>query len=192
MSDLPAPGALAPTFSLTTGDSTPIGFKDADGAATLLVFFKHDCDTCHLTLPLVQRLHAALSPRGLRVVGVAQDGPGDAADVIKRHDLTFSVALDAELDVSADYGFDAVPALILAGRDRRVLASFEGFTRPDLLNLTNLAAAACGAEAPPLVHDGDGLPEHRPGCGSKVHDPDVARRLAVRRVRALPDPLPRH
>lgn len=181
MSDLPAPGALAPTFSLTTRDGAPVTFEDAVGDATLLVFFKHDCDTCHLTLPLVQRLHVALSPSGLRVVGVAQDAPDDAADVISRHDLTFPVALDAEFAVSADYGFDAVPALVLAGPDRRVLASFEGFTRPDVLNLTTLAAAACDAQAPRLVHDGDGLPEHRPGCGSKAHDPDVARRLAVRR-----------
>ena len=181
MSELPGPGAIAPTFSLTTPAGAPIVFGDEPVASTLLVFFKHDCDTCHLTLPLVERLQSALSPAGLRVVGISQDGADDTVSVVTRHSLTFTVALDDHLEVSADYGFDAVPALVLTGPDRAILASFEGFTRPDLRNLTEAAAAACDTKPPPLVHDGDGLPEHRPGCGSKVHDPDVARRLAVRR-----------
>ncbi|HIE92752.1 MAG TPA: TlpA family protein disulfide reductase [Acidobacteria bacterium] len=181
MSDLPGPGAKAPTFSLTTPAGAPVVFRDEPVASTLLVFFKHDCDTCHLTLPLVERLQNTLSPAGLRVVGISQDGTDDTARVVTRHSLTFTVALDDHLEVSADYGFDAVPALVLTGPDRAILASFEGFTRPDLRNLTEAAATACDTKPPHLVHDGDGLPEHRPGCGSKVHDPDVARRLAVRR-----------
>lgn len=181
MSALPAPGAMASAFSLHTDDGAPVGVGDAVGAPTVLVFFKHDCATCELTLPLVERLHLALAPAGLRVVGISQDNAAETAAVVARHQLTFTVALDRHLEVSADYGFDAVPALVLVGADRTVLASFEGFTRPDLLNLGDLAAATCDASPPGLVHDGDGLPEHRPGCGSKVHDPDVAQRLAVRR-----------
>jgi hypothetical protein len=147
----------------------------------VLFFFKHDCATCDLTAPLVERLHGALSARGLRVVGVSQDGAADTADFVERHGLSFTVGLDTELDASAAYGFDAVPALVLTGDDRQVRFSFEGFVKQDLLELTRLAAEACGAPAPLIVGDEDQLPEHRPGCGSKVHDPDVARRLAVRR-----------
>ena len=172
---------MAPAFSLSTGNNQVVAFGGGDAVPTLLVFFKHDCATCDLTLPLVERLHTALSAEGLRVVGISQDAVAHTSDVVARHHLSFTVALDGDLEVSADYGFDAVPALVLVGPDRAVVASFEGFTRPDLLTLTERTAAACGAAAPRLVHDGDGLPEHRPGCGSKVHDPDVARRLVVRR-----------
>ena len=183
MSELPAAGAEAPTVTLRdrTGGSLTFGDGEPSAPATLLFFFKHDCATCDLTAPLVERLHDALAAKGLRVVGVSQDAPAETAGFVDRHELTFAVALDTELEVSAEYGFDAVPALVLARNRRQVICSFEGFVKRDLLELTRLAAAACGAPAPEIVRDGDQLPEHRPGCGSKVHDPDVARRLAVRR-----------
>ncbi len=183
MSELPAAGAKAPAFALRdrAGGSLTFGHSEPSGPATLLFFFKHDCATCDLTAPLVERLHGALAADGLRVVGVSQDASTETAGFVDRHDLSFAVALDTELDVSADYGFDAVPALVLARDGRQVLVSFEGFVKQDLLALTRLAAAACETTAPEIVRDADQLPEHRPGCGSKVHDPDVARRLAVRR-----------
>ena len=183
MSQLPAAGAQAPAFTLTDRDDAPLAFGDAprSAPATLLFFFKHDCATCDLTAPLVERLHGALAADGLRVVGVSQDVAADTTGFVDRHGLSFAVALDTELAVSAEYGFDAVPALVLADPTRQVGFSFEGFVKRDLLELTRRAAAACGAPAPEIVRDEDQLPEHRPGCGSKVHDPDVARRLAVRR-----------
>ena len=182
MSDLPATGAEAPAFSLTDRQGAALAF-DGGGAAgaTLLFFFKHDCATCELTAPLVERLHQALAPHGLRVAGVSQDPAGETAEFVRRHGLSFDVALDADLMVSADYGFDAVPALVLAGGARRVRHSFEGFVKQELLALVGQAAEACGVAAPEIVRDEDALPDHRPGCGSKVHDPEAARRLAVRR-----------
>ena len=182
MSDLPAAGAEAPAFSLTDPQGAALAFDGGGGAgATLLFFFKHDCATCELTAPLVERLHRALAPHGLRVAGVSQDPAADTGAFVRRHGLSFDVALDADLEVSADYGFDAVPALVLAVGARRVRRSFEGFAKRDLLALTGEAAAACGVAAPEIVRDEDALPDHRPGCGSKVHDPEIARRLAVRR-----------
>ena len=181
MSDLPAAGAEAPAFSLTDPQGAALTFDGGAAGATLLFFFKHDCATCELTAPLVERLHRALAPHGLRVAGVSQDAAADTAAFVRRHGLSFAVALDADLDVSADYGFDAVPAFVLAVGARRVRRSFEGFAKRDLLALTGEAAAACGVAAPEIVRDEDALPDHRPGCGSKVHDPEIARRLAVRR-----------
>ena len=182
MSELSATGATAPAFSLRNRNAEPLAFGDAETApATLLFFFKHDCATCDLTAPLVERLHRALAAEGLRVVGVSQDTPAETTGFVDKHGLSFMVALDTELEVSAEYRFDAVPALVLAHNRRQVLFSFEGFVKRDLLELTRLAATACGAATPEIVRDADQLPAHRPGCGSKVHDPDVARRLVVRR-----------
>ena len=183
MSELPAAGADAPVFTLTdlAGGSLTFGNGEPSAPATLLFFFKHDCATCDLTAPLVERLHGALAAEGLRVVGVSQDASAETARFMGRHGLSFPVALDTELEVSAEYGFDAVPALVLARDGRQVLFNFEGFVKRDLLELTRSSAAACDAATPEIVRDEDQLPEHRPGCGSRVHDPDVARRLAVRR-----------
>ena len=185
MSTLPTPGTKAASFTLRDATGAPCGFgadRGEPGApATLLFFFKHDCATCDLTAPLLERVHRALSGSGLRVLGVSQDDAALTAAFSERHGLTFARALDAELLVSEEYGFDAVPALVLADADANVLASFEGFAKADLQALVDLAAGRCGASAPAVERDGESLPDMRPGCGSRVHDPDVARRLAARR-----------
>ena len=183
MSTLPASGSGAASFALRDAAGNPCVFGPEGPAApaTLLFFFKHDCATCDLTAPLVERVHRALSGAGLRVLGVSQDGAALTAAFAERHGLTFPRALDADLLASEEYGFDAVPALVLADENAGVLASFEGFGRADLMALVELAAGRCGIPSPAIEHEGESLPESRPGCGSKVHDPDVARRLAARR-----------
>ena len=183
MSTLPASGSGAASFALRDAAGNPCVFGPEGPAApaTLLFFFKHDCATCDLTAPLVERVHRALSGAGLRVLGVSQDGAALTAAFAERHGLTFPRALDADLLASEKYGFDAVPALVLADENAGVLASFEGFGRADLMALVELAAGRCGIPSPAIEHEGESLPESRPGCGSKVHDPDVARRLAARR-----------
>jgi peroxiredoxin len=181
MSELPSAGAQAPAFSLNNRDSHATSFNNDATGPTVLFFFKRDCATCDLTAPLIERLHRAFAQTKLRVIGISQSSPDDTAKFVDLHDLSLEIALDNELDVSADYAFDAVPALVLADQTRRVVASFEGFNKQDLLDLAHHAAKACDISTPVILGEEDNLPEQRPGCGSRVHDPDVARRLAVRR-----------
>ncbi len=185
MSTLPATGATAPPFTLRDAEDAEHAFDahgGADGAATLLFFFKHDCATCDLTAPVIERIHRGLGGAGLRLVGISQDDVRLTGTFAERHALTFPCALDAELAVSETYGFEAVPALVLAGPDGTVLASSEGWVKTEVEALVAQAAAECGAEAPAIESsDRAPLPAMRPGCGSRVHDPDVARRLATKR-----------
>ena len=189
MSSLPAPGAAAPPFALQDAGGTARTFGTAGNAgdagaasATLLFFFKHDCATCDLTAPVIERIHRGLSGAGLRLLGVSQDDARLTVAFAERHGLTFPCALDAELAVSEAYGFDAVPALVLAGPDGAVLSSSEGWVKAEVEALVARAAEPCGADAPAIESPDDApLPATRPGCGSRVHDPEVARRLAAKR-----------
>ena len=137
MSTLPTPGSRAFSFVLrdAAGDPCVFGPEGPAAPATLLFFFKHDCATCELTAPLVERVHRSLAGSGLRVLGVSQDDAALTTAFAERHGLTLPRALDDELLVSAEYGFDAVPALVLVDRDANVLASFEGFGKADLQTL---------------------------------------------------------
>ena len=119
---------------------------------------------------------------GLRVLGVSQD------DV----SLTAAFAATPRADVPPRAGRRSCssPRSTVSTPSRRwfwptaaptSLASFEGFGKADLRGLVDLAAERCGGAAPAIEREGESLPESRPGCGSKVHDPDVARRLAGRR-----------
>ena len=182
MSKLPAAGAPAPPFTLADAVGERLSFGGGSShAVTLLFFVKHDCATCGLTAPAVDRIARALGPSGLAVVAISQSSPADTAAFAERHGLSFTTVLDGELEVSDAYGFDAVPALVLAAPDAVVLATMEGWSKPEFQALAALAAARCGTSAPAFESEGEPLPEQRPGCASRVHDPDVARRLAVRR-----------
>jgi hypothetical protein len=160
-----------------------VGGDGAPGTApaTLLFFFKHDCPTCDLSVPVLERLRRGLEARGLRVIAISQSDAEDTERFRARTGLGAPIALDAELEASAAYAFDAVPAALLLGADAVVEQAFEGFARADWLALAARAAALCGAPAPLLEEPGTPLPALRPGCGSRVHDPEVAERLDARR-----------
>ena len=182
MSTLPAAGAPAPPFTLADAAGRRLAFGDrSDHAATLLFFLKHDCATCELTAPVVERIARALSASGLDIVAISQSSGADTAAFAARHGLSFTTVLDGELDVSDAYGFDAVPALVLVGSDAEVLSTMEGWSKAEFLGLAALAADRCETALPAIEPSGETLPEQRPGCASRIHDPDVARRLAVRR-----------
>ncbi len=185
MSTLPAPGTSAPPFELAGPDERPLPFPgESSGPATLLFFVKHDCATCSLVAPLVEQLHRTLERHGLRTITVSQSDGAETGGFVERAGLTTPTVFDADLDVSDRYGFDAVPALVLTKPEGEVVTSFEGWARSDWSTVVTEAILTCNAkdaDTSALDAISAPLPESRPGCGSRAHDPDVARRLAVKR-----------
>jgi len=182
MSATPSPGSSAPPFVLRTlrGDTAEV-CGTSTTPATLLFFFKHDCPTCDFLAPLVGRLSRLLAGAGLRTVGVSQSDSAESSGFATKHALEIPVMLDEELSASEAYAFDAVPCLVLVSGTGRILRAFQGFGREDFLTLAEDAARCCGTALPPLEQPGERWPENRPGCASRVHDPEVAQRLAIRR-----------
>ena len=185
MSTLPAPGTSAPPFELAGSDERPLPFPgESSEPATLLLFVKHDCATCSLIAPLVGRLYNTLERHGLRTITVSQSDVAETRGFVERAGLTTPTVFDTDLDVSDRYGFDAVPALVLTRPDGQVVAGFEGWDKADWNALVTQAIATCDAadvDTSALDAASTPLPESRPGCGSRAHDPDIARRLAVKR-----------
>lgn len=185
MTTLPAHGTSAPPFELAGPDKHPLSFPgESSKLTTLLFFIKHDCATCLLVAPLVEQLYRTLGPHALRALVVSQSSAVETRGFVKAAELTTQTVLDTGLDVSDHYGFDAVPALVLTKPDGEVLASFEGWVKVDWNIMVRQALEACDAkdvDASALGAASTALPESRPGCGSRAHDPDVARCLAVKR-----------
>jgi hypothetical protein len=138
--------------------------------AELLALVKHDCPVCDQLLPVLDAAAADGAP--IRVL--SQSSPGETAEQARRVGLTRVPEVDEELEVSARFDPDAVPALILLdGGDER--GRVEGLHRERIAEL---------AQAAGTMLDLDGLPEQRPGCASRTRDPEVAASLAARRARA--------
>ena len=185
---IPQPGTLAAPFGLADLGGHDQPFPGSSRcAAQLLFFFKHDCETCQLVAPAVETLHRALGAERLRTLAISQSDSGDTHAFARQAELTAPVVLDATLEVSSTYGFDAVPALVLTRPDGTVLARCEGWAKDEWNALVDRAVEALGADRAGLSGVDtlvESLPSSRPGCGSRAHDPDVARRLAVARGRS--------
>lgn len=134
-----------------------------EAAATKLVLpdgwvaiVKRDCPTCTLVVPALRRLSAA---------------PSGTLTIYSQDDPAFPEGLapvdDTELLVSWRLGVETVPTMI------RV---HDGVERERIVGWS----AAQWATFTGVDDIGDGLPAHRPGCGSKTLDPGMPERLAAR------------
>ena len=122
----------------------------------LVAVVKRDCPTCTLVAPVLAEL---AGDRALAAV-VSQDDPAFPPGVD-------GVVDDRDLDVSWALGIETVPTLLRV-RDGREVARLEGWRRGDWEAFVGVS---------PL---GQGLPDYRPGCGSRTAEPGVAGELAVR------------
>ena len=119
------------------------------------VYVKRDCATCVLVSPLLAEMRDA----GLRLEIYSQDDPSFPDGIA---DVTDDTAL--ERSFHAD--IETVPTLIKLDGGKET-GRCVGWVRDEWQSLSGLADL------------GDGLPEARPGCGSKSVEPGIAERLAV-------------
>ncbi len=121
----------------------------------IVAVVKADCPTCQLVAPVLGELRAA----GVALTVFTQDDPAFPAGL--------DPVDDTGLDVSVALDLDTVPTLVKVEGGVEV-DRLVGWSRPHWEKLTGVEAL------------GDGLPEHRPGCGSLSVDPAVMERLAAR------------
>ncbi|MGE0483969.1 MAG: thioredoxin family protein [Gammaproteobacteria bacterium] len=121
----------------------------------IIAVVKRDCPTCELADPVLKEIET----RGLPLTVYVQDDPAFPS--------TSRVVDDRELEASFRLAIETVPTLLRfdAGNEA---ARAIGWHRGDWQALTGLEDL------------GAGLPEQRPGCGSKSVEPGIAERLALR------------
>jgi len=140
-------------------ETPPAASTNGAGVASppdgLVAIVKRDCPTCQLVVPVLVEL-AADEDRPLTVY--TQDDPSfpDALAPIDDTALEMSFALD----------LDTVPTLLIMEGGHEVDRTV-GWSRDAWVALTG---------RPGL---GVGLPPHRPGCGSRTQDPDIAEARAT-------------
>lgn len=121
----------------------------------LVLFVKAECPTCQTVVPALRRLRAAGAPLTVYTQDEASFPEGcDPVD-------------DGELRVSYLHRVEVVPTLLRVQGGREV-ARLVGWLRPDWEELSGVGGI------------GDGLPEQRPGCGSRTLDPGMPELLATR------------
>ena len=129
-------GKQAPEFrlrQLSGGDVTLAELLR--GGPVLLAFFKVTCPVCQMTLPFLERLHAA---GRARVFGVSQNGEEDTGNFARHFGLTFPMLLDledADFQASNAYGISSVPTQYLIDGSGLITGVIEGWIKADMERL---------------------------------------------------------
>jgi hypothetical protein len=134
--------------------------KPALAVCTFVAFVKQDCPTCILVLPVLRQIEQLIRSFGGTLEIHVQD------------DLSFAEGFshacdDTALATSYRYNVDTVPTLLRL-KDGQEDTRAVGWRRPEWEAVTGISGL------------GEGLPEYRPGCGSKTMDPAMPVRLKVR------------
>src|SRR5690606_14224952 len=114
-------GARAPAFEGRTLDGQPASLRELRGRVVVLNVWATWCAPCVQEMPALERLHRALAPEGLAVVGVNVDvtpplvsgaarGPDDRiAAFVEELGLTFPIWLDPERRIEKAYRITGLP-----------------------------------------------------------------------------------
>ena len=116
-----APGFSAYTIPATgAGTGTPKSLSNYRGDVVLLNIWATWCLPCRTEMPSIQALHEALGPKGLKVVAVSIDQPGDETKIrefLKEFRLTFEVLHDPTGAIKTIYRTTGVPESFIIARD---------------------------------------------------------------------------
>lgn len=120
-------GKPAPPFSLKTFDGArELSMAGLRGQVVLLDFWATFCAPCVAALPELQALHARYAGQGFAVVGVTvDDRPALVKKAAARAKVGYPI-VRATPDVWNAYKVNALPALVLVGRDGRIVKRFGG------------------------------------------------------------------
>lgn len=154
--------ALIPDIKVRLFQGEPIELAAQRGKVVILDFWASWCPPCLEELPHLERLYAAEKDNGLLAIAVNNNDPQDVAlEYAEALSLTMPIGV---YDVFAHRAFDVetVPTLIIADRNGRIRARWDGYRdglERDLARLTRSLIA----EKPEPVEEiadvllGDGL-----------------------------------
>ena len=129
-----ARGQTAPDFSLPRIDGRPgaVAVSSLRGQVVVVDFWATWCAPCVQMIPVMDGLNQEWAPRGVSFVGVNSDGGGATPDEIKsfliEHPFSYPVVRDGDGEVGGLYRVEALPTIVVLGRDGRIRGSYVGYT----------------------------------------------------------------
>jgi peroxiredoxin/outer membrane lipoprotein-sorting protein len=128
-------GKKAPPFTLTGVKGSSVSLSKYRGRVVVLDFWASWCGPCRVEMPRVQKIYQDLKGKGLVVFGInlLEDAATVKAYLAKNPSYTFPILLDKTGKVSGDYKADAIPTLVVIGKDGLIKSYFRGVREESVL-----------------------------------------------------------
>jgi hypothetical protein len=162
---------LLPAFSLNDLEGHQRSFPN--NKASLLCFVREECETCHLSMPVIETVYRAYGDAiNLWVVGQEEN-----QKLRERYRATVPILDDTALKVSFAYQVEIVPTIIFADASGAEVTRWEAFHQGDWKALISRLSQLTVLPEPAI--DWTKLPALRPGCGSRSVEPGIHERLVA-------------
>lgn len=100
--------------------------EDYGGKVILLNFWATWCAPCRVDMPKIEALHREFASKGLVVLGVNDEAPETARGYIEEHGYSFPTLADANKALYSAFAVRAIPALVVIGRDGKIVSYLTG------------------------------------------------------------------
>jgi len=134
--EIPSPlvGKPAPPFTLKGVKGSTVSLASYKGKVVLLDFWATWCRPCRIEMPRVEALYKEFKTKGLVVFGV--NFAEDIATVkafLAKNPYTMPILLDTKGEAGRLYQADAIPTLVVIGKDGKISAYFRGVREENVL-----------------------------------------------------------
>src|SRR5208282_2471035 len=154
-------GADAPEIELPDSSGRPVTLSElVSKGPVVAAFYKVSCPVCQFTLPFVERIHKAYGNEKVAIVGISQDEAGDTKEFAAEYGLSFpSLIDDSGYPASNAYGLTNVPSVFLITPEGKIAASFSGFDKNGLEEISASFAKHLAKPAAPVFRPGETVPD---------------------------------
>ena len=119
-------GTKALDFKLRDADGREVSLADERDKVVVLDFWGTWCGPCVAELPALAALERQWGAKGLVVVRITNEPPGDVQYFEKRTGQTVATLVDGE-ETSKQYKVEGVPTLVVVDRTGKIVAYDSGF-----------------------------------------------------------------
>lgn len=123
-------GKPAPDFQVTGLDGKSVSLASLRGHVVLIDFWATWCGPCKEGLPVTDKLHKELGPKGLKVLAVTAEDKDTVSKYLSENKYAFKTCLDAGGAVNQTYKVTGIPTVVIIDAKGN-LSSYNMGLRPE-------------------------------------------------------------
>ncbi|RWZ58732.1 redoxin domain-containing protein [Halobacillus fulvus] len=127
-------GQLAPDFTLSTLDGGEVTLSEFKGEKVMLNFWATWCPPCRAEMPDMEKFH---EQHDIKVLAVnltdSESSERKVEEFVDEYNLSFTVLMDTQADVKAQYQIIPVPTSIFIDEEGRVQSVVKGAMNYDMM-----------------------------------------------------------